>query len=165
VSEHRRICAEDRAELQELIEGTGAFQPHEVDVAMELIDIALTRPDQQDYHPYVLVENGTIVAYACFGRNPMSRITYDLYWIATRTGSTRRGHGRALFAIVEDEIRRQGGRMIVIETSSKEKYRGTNEFYARIGCELAARLPDFYDEGDDMLIYCKRLLRSDAVKL
>ena len=87
----------------------------------------------------------------------MSRSTYDLYWLATRANRMRRGYGRALFARVEEEIKAQGGRQVIIETSSKERYRGTRQFYDHIGCELAARLRDFYDEGDDQLIYCKRL--------
>jgi ribosomal protein S18 acetylase RimI-like enzyme len=157
VTESRRIRAEDRAEVHALLLGTAVFQPHEIAVAMELIDVALTRPEQQDYHPYVLVDDGVIVAYACFGKNPMTRSTYDLYWIATKAGQVRQGHGRALFAAVENEIRKREGRLLIIETSSKETYRGTAEFYARIGCELIARVPDFYDEGDDQLIYCKRL--------
>ena len=154
---HRRILPEDREEILRLLVGTGAFQAHEVDVAMELIDLALTKPEQQDYHPYVLLENGAIVAYACFGKDPMTRFTYDLYWIATRAASARQGFGRELFALVEFEIKSRGGRLLMIETSSKEIYRGTNNFYARVGCAFAARLPDYYDDGDDKLIYCKRL--------
>lgn len=157
MTEHRRIRREDRAEVQALLLGTAAFHAHEVDVAMELIDIALTNPEQQDYHPYVLLDDGVIVAYACFGKNPMTRSTYDLYWIATKAAQMRHGHGRTLFAVVESEIKNRGGRLLIIETSSKETYRGTADFYARIGCELTARVPDFYDEGDDQLIYCKRL--------
>jgi len=37
--------------------GTAAFKPFEVDVAMELVDAALTQKEQDDYHPYVLVED------------------------------------------------------------------------------------------------------------
>ena len=155
--EHRRIQSADREEIRQLLVDTDAFQPHELDVAMELVDIALTQPGQADYHPYVLLEDGIIVAYACFGKNPMTRFTYDLYWIATRTTNIRQGCGRELFAVVENEIKSRGGRLLVIETSSKEKYRGTHDFYLRIGCEFAARLRDFYDEGDDKLIYYKRL--------
>ena len=154
---HRRIQPGDREAIRELLIGTAAFQPHEVDVAMELIDIALTKPEQEDYHPYVLLDDGVIVAYACFGKNPMTRSTYDLYWLATGATKMRQGYGRELFAVVEHEIESRGGRLLIIETSSKEKYRGTHDFYLRIGCELAARVRDFYDEGDDQLIYCKRI--------
>ena len=155
--EYRRIRENDREEIHELLVGTRAFQKHEVEVALELIDIALTKPEQQDYHPYVLLDTGMLVAYACFGRNPMTRATYDLYWIATKAGQTRKGYGRELFAFVEQDVKARGGRLLMVETSSKEQHRGSHAFYVGIGCELAARLPDFYDEGDDMLIYSKRL--------
>jgi GNAT superfamily N-acetyltransferase len=157
VSTIRSIVACDRQPVLDLLKGTGAFQAHELDVAMELVDVALTKPGQDDYHPYVLEQGEVLMAYACFGRNPMTRFTYDLYWLATRADQMRRGYARALFAFVEEEIRRRGGRLLVIETSSKESYGGSREFYSRIGCEFAASLPDFYDVGDDRVIYFKRL--------
>jgi GNAT superfamily N-acetyltransferase len=157
LSAARWIVTADRGAILELLTGTGAFQPHELDVAMELVDTALTRPEQRDYQPYVLDDGGIIVAYACFGKNPMTRSTYDLYWIATRSDRMRHGYGQALFRFVEDKVRTQGGRLLVIETSSKEAYAGSRNFYSRVGCELAARLPDFYDVGDDRVIYFKRL--------
>lgn len=154
----RRIGPGDRDAIRALVAGTGAFKPFEVDVAMELVDAALARPDQDDYHPYVLVEDdGTVVSYACFGKNPMTRATWDLYWIATRTDRQGKGYGRGIFSFVEEEVRRRGGKLLVIETSSKESYGETRVFYDRIGLTLAARLPDYYDEGDDKLVYLRRL--------
>lgn len=155
----RPIEAKDRGAIRELIDGTGAFKPHEVDVAMELVDIALTRPGQEDYRPFVLVEDeGTVAAYACFGKNPMTEATFDLYWLATRADRMGKGYGRKIVAFVEGEARRLGGRLLVIETSSKESYGTTREFYLKIGCTLAAQLPGYYAEGDDKLIYLKKLL-------
>lgn len=153
----RRITTADRQAILELLASTEAFQPHELDVAMELVDTALNKPDQQDYLPYVLDTGGAIAAYACFGRNPMTRFTYDLYWLATRADQMRQGYGRAMFDFVEREIRTRGGRLLVIETSSKASYAGSRAFYLRVGCEFAASLPDFYDVGDDRVIYYKRL--------
>jgi ribosomal protein S18 acetylase RimI-like enzyme len=153
----RQLQTQDRSAVLELLSGTGAFAPHELNVAMELVDTALTKPDQQDYCPYVLEVGPELVAYVCFGKNPMTRATYDLYWIATRACQSRRGYGKAMFAFVENEIRARGGRLLVIETSSKEAYAGSRAFYLHVGCELAGRLPVFYDEGDDKLIYIKRL--------
>jgi len=154
----RSIEAGDREAVRGLIDGTGVFQPHEVDVAMELVEIALTRFDQDDYHPFVLEEkDGTVAAYACFGKNPMTKATFDLYWLATRADRMGKGYGRRIVAFVEEEVKRRGGRLLVIETSSKESYGTTREFYTKIGCTLAATLPDYYDEGDDKLIYLKKI--------
>ncbi len=154
----RTIEAGDRESIRDLIAGTRAFKEHEIEVAMELVDVALNRPGQDDYHPYVLTEeDGTVVAYACFGKNPMTKFTFDLYWLATRADRMGKGYGRKIVAFVEEEVRRRGGRLLVIETSSKESYGGTREFYLKIGCTLAAQIPDYYDEGDDKLIYLIRL--------
>lgn len=154
----RRIEPGDREAIRELIAGTGAFKPFEVDVAMELVDVALTQKGQDDYHPYVLVEDDdTVVAYACFGKNSMTTGTFDLYWIATRTDRMGKGYGRAILSFVEEEVRRRGGYLLVIETSSQESYGSTRQFYDKVGCTLAAQLPDYYAEGDDKLIYLKRV--------
>jgi len=154
----RSIEAKDREAVRNLIDGTAVFKPHEVDVAMELVDISLTRPDQDDYHPFVLEEDdGTVAAYACFGRNPMTKATFDLYWLATRADRMGKGYGRKIVSFVEEEVKKHGGKLLVIETSSKESYGSTREFYIKIGCTLAAQLPDYYDEGDDKLIYLKRI--------
>jgi len=158
VTRVRPIEAGDREAIRALVAGTGAFKPHEVDVAMELVEIALTQKGQDDYHPYVLAEgDGTVVAYACFGKNPMTKATFDLYWIATRADRMGKGYGRAILSFVEEEVRRRGGRLLVIETSSQESYGTQRLFYEKTGCTLAAQLPDYYDEGDDKLIYLKRI--------
>ncbi len=154
----RSIRPEDREAVRSLIEGTGAFKPNELDVAMELVDIALSKPGQDDYHPFVLEEDdGTVVSYACFGKNPITKSTFDLYWLATRADRMGKGYGRKIVAFVEEEVRRLGGKLLVIETSSKESYGPTQEFYRKIGCTLAATLPGYYDEGDDKLIYLKKI--------
>lgn len=153
----RPIRPSDRAPVLSLLEGTGAFQPHEIQVAMELVDVALTKPEQGDYLPFVMDQDGAVLAYACFGKNPMTQFAFDLYWLATHREHMRQGHGLALVQFVEAEVRRRGGRLLVIETSSKGSYAGSRDFYVRLGCELAGVLPDFYDVGDDRVIYFKRL--------
>jgi len=158
VTRIRPIEPGDREAIRELIAGTDAFKPFEVDVAMELVDVALTQKGQDDYHPYVLVEDdGMVVAYACFGKNAMTTGTFDLYWIATRTDRMGKGYGRAILSFVEEEVRRRKGYLLVIETSSQESYGSTRQFYDKVGCTLAAQLPDYYAKGDDKLIYLKRV--------
>jgi len=69
------------------------------------------------------------------------------------------GYGRALMAYVEDRVREENGRLLLLETSSKESYGDTVRFYRRLGYEEASRIRDFYDVGDDMLVFAKRLSR------
>ena len=60
-------------------------------------------------------------------------------------------------AETEKMIKNLHGKSIYIETSSKEKYLPTQKFYEKCNCELIARITDFYDEGDDKLLYKKTI--------
>lgn len=54
-------------------------------------------------------------------------------------------------------VRENMGRLIAIETSSKDKYAPTRHFYQRLGYLENARIRDFYRSSDDLRIYCKYL--------
>ena len=85
--------------------------------------------------------------------------TFDLYWIATHPDAQGLGFGRALMMFVEDRVREEKGRLLILETSSKESYGDTVRFYHRMGYEQASQIRDFYDVGDDKLTFVKRLSR------
>jgi ribosomal protein S18 acetylase RimI-like enzyme len=58
---------------------------------------------------------------------------------------------------VENRVKENRGRLLVVETSAKASYAGTVEFYRRLGYEETSCIKDFYDVGDDRLIFVKRL--------
>jgi ribosomal protein S18 acetylase RimI-like enzyme len=80
-----------------------------------------------------------------------------LYWIVVDPAVQKKGIGRYLLKYVEREVKKQGGRMLLIETSSQESYGATIRFYERSGYHLAARIKDFYRIGDDKLVFSKVL--------
>ncbi len=150
----------DRPAVVEIVTAVGNFNPVEIDVALELIDIYLNNKDQKDYHVVVAADPAArVLGYTCWGPVPLAKGTYDLYWIATRPDAQGQGIGRMLMTYVEDRVRREKGRLLVLETSSKESYGSTVRFYRRLGYEEASRIRDYYDVGDDMLVFVKRLSR------
>lgn len=154
----RPMVRADRAALEALIASVENFNPAERECALELVDIYLDHEDQKDYAFAVAADDAArVCAYACWGPVPLTRGTFDLYWIATHPSARGRGCGRTLMAHVEDLVRQQGGRLLVAETSAKESYRNTIKFYQRLNFQEASRIRDFYDVGDDRLIFIKRL--------
>jgi len=148
----------DRAIIAGLIVSVENFNQAERDCALELVDIYLHDQNQSDYSVVVAVDAASSVqGYACWGPVPLTRGTYDLYWIATHPASRGLGFGRALLEYVEAAARTHHGRILAIETSSKDSYGNTVDFYRRLGYEETARISDFYDVGDDKLIFVKRL--------
>jgi len=154
----RPMASSDRAAIASLIVSVENFNKSEVDCALELVDIYLHDNSQSDYRVIVAEDSASRVhAYACWGPVPLTRGTYDLYWIATHPEARGRGFGHALMAYVEEKVLENRGRLLVVETSAKSSYAGTVEFYRRLGYEETSHIRDFYDVGDDRLIFMKRL--------
>ncbi len=146
----------DRTPILEILHRTAMFTPEEIEVARELIDAWLYHPEQKDYILYTAEAEGTVRGYVCYGPTPATEGTYDLYWIAVDPLYQRAGIGKQLLLFIEEVVRKAQGRLIIIETSSQDKYNPTRSFYERNGYILEARIRDFYRRGDDRLIYVKR---------
>jgi len=153
----RMMTGSDRPAVMNLIEATGFFRLEEISVAEELIDIYLERPEQGDYGIVVVEdEAGRVAGYMTYGPTPLAVGTYDLYWMAVDPKSQGRGYGRLLVEWLEALVREEGGRLLIIETSSTPKYEPTRRFYLGLKYTEIARIPDYYQPGDDRVIYIKR---------
>jgi ribosomal protein S18 acetylase RimI-like enzyme len=135
------------------------FSQRECSVALELVEEGLARPDDEDAYQLVVCEDeGEVLGYVCFGTIPLTEGSFDLYWIVVHPKAQGRGIGRALMQHCEAAIARQGGRLVVVETSSRRDYDKTRRFYATtMGYDCAARFADFYAPGDDKMIFLKYL--------
>jgi len=154
----RKMLSKDRESIYEMLQQTDMFTSSEIEVAMELVDVFLFNKDQKDYLISVAeVENGDTVGYVCYGPTPATEGTFDLYWIVVSPVFQNKGVGKQLLKYVENEILDQRGRLIVIETSSQEKYLPTREFYLRNNYQITAQIKDFYRPGDDRVIFVKSL--------
>jgi ribosomal protein S18 acetylase RimI-like enzyme len=144
-----------RARLEALVAGTKVFRPSEVAIAVELLDRAAAGDD--DYRFVGAFDGDDLVGYACWGPTPGTEGTFDLYWIAVDTTRQGGGVGSDLLAHVERTLQAGGGRLIVVETSSRADYAPTRAFYERRGYTRAATLPGYYAPGDNLVIYLKEL--------
>jgi ribosomal protein S18 acetylase RimI-like enzyme len=155
----RPMARSDKSVVMELIEATDFFRPEEVHVAEELIDVYLNHPDQKDYDVVVIESDEHEVAgYLTWGETAMTVGTYDLYWMAVSPRHQGKGYGRKLVEWLEARVKEIGGRLILIETSSTPKYEPTRRFYSGLNYREIARIPDYYQDGDDRVIYIKRLM-------
>lgn len=144
-----------RARIERLTRETGLFRETEVATAVELLDEHLA--GDEDYRFVGAFAGDELAGYACWGSTPGTVGTSDLYWIVVDRSSQGRGIGTQLLAHVESTLRADGGRMVVVETSSREDYAPTRRFYEARGYTRAAVLPGYYAPGDDLVIYLKDL--------
>lgn len=155
----RKLRFEDRQSLSSILHRTEQFRENEVDVALELIDCALSDEDQQDYHVYIYEENQTVCGYFCIGLRPLTDGVYDLYWIVVSPEKQNSGIGTCLIKEAENFVRSRDGRWLLIETSSKDDYSSTRKFYLKNGFEEIVRIKDFYSLGDALVTYGKYFMQ------
>ena len=136
---------------------TGVFKPHEI-VALDEVLIDYHATNKRLGHQSVTFEEGKeILGFAYYAPAAMTDRTWYLYWIAVTKHTQARGIGGTLLRHVEDDIREQRGRILLIETSSLPYYDLTRKFYVKHGYEQAAMIADFYADGDDLVVFRKRI--------
>ena len=143
--------------VMEIVNSTKFFYDHEVEVAVELISERLSKGESSGYYFVFAEVDGVTAAYSCFGPIPMSKISFDLYWIVTHNDFRGKGIGRKLLDETCNQARNMGCSILIAETSGLEHYFSTRAFYDSNKFTLEARLKDFYDNGDDKLFYTKRI--------
>jgi ribosomal protein S18 acetylase RimI-like enzyme len=148
----------DIESVRNMVAGTGFFNHDEIEIAAELVAERLEKGAESGYDFIFLEIDGVVVAYSCYGRIPLTKNSFDLYWIVTDTVYRNKGLGRKLLLETEREILLDGGITVYAETSSRDQYIPTRKFYESNGYTLKARFEDYYEEGDDLVFYVKRLV-------
>ena len=149
---------EDGPQIHAIDANTSVFTQEEVECVDELWEECQTQgPERSGYYFLVDKEGDRVLGYACYGPRALTDRTYDLYWIAVDPATRGGGVGKRLLAATEEAIRKLGGRLLIVETSGLPKYEPTRGFYRATGYLLEGTLKDFYKDGDDLVIFTKRL--------
>lgn len=158
--QQRPLLPADRLRVEEMTRGSPLFRAGEVGVALEVFDAATGngRRRDPDYETLGAEANGVLVGWICWGPTPCTAGTFDLYWIVVDSGWQGRGIGGAL--VVEMERRLAGrARLITVETAGRADYAPTRGFYAARGYRVESTIADYYEPGDDLVTYVKRMSR------
>ncbi len=154
--EIRPLMPDDREKIARLLRQRGIFNVKEVQVALDIIDETLHRPEKEDYQVFCAVNGSdSLAGYVCFGPIPMTEASYDLYWIVVGKRFLRKGLGGKLLGFMEGTVKREGARRIYVETSSTPPYEPARCFYKKHDYQAVCTLRDFYREGDHRIIFMK----------
>ena len=153
----RPMVQKDRQAIMVVLKIIPEFKPEEVTVAEEVIDSYLGDPVHSGYYVSVAEAGPAVAGYICYGPTPLTEGTWDIYWLAVSPKKQGNGIGSALMQSAEQDIRKAGGRLALIETSGTPAYEKTRRFHKRLGYEIIGVIPDFYQPADDKIIMQKRL--------
>lgn len=152
------ITPADRPSLERILSSSGYFYDYEVGMALSLADETCDKGEEKaGYYWIRLIEDDEVIGFTCFGPNPSSIHSWDLYWIAVHEEHRKKHYGYVLLKASEERISVLGGGIVWIETSGRPLYEPTRHFYQKNEYELEATLREFYGPGDDKLVYRRKL--------
>lgn len=121
---------------------------------------AMTEPylsGKEPHHWLLACAEEQVLGFAYAEPERMTDGTFNLLAIAVDPKLQCRGVGAALVEGLEQRLRDRGGRVLIVETSSLQEFAGAREFYRRRSFHEEARVRDFYAQGEDKIIFWKRL--------
>lgn len=104
---------------------------------------------------WLVVEGGMGLAYAAPER--LADGTRNLLLLAVDPTRQGQGLGRRLVLAVEAALGEKGARLLLVETSGVPEFAGQRRFYRKLGFRREARIRDYYQAGDDKVVFVKPL--------
>ena len=151
----RTLAPADVPALKGVIDATGLFPSEMLNDMLaghlegtEAEAIWLTATDGRDEEPFAL-------AYCA--PEQMTSGTWNLLLIAVHPDRQGRGHGAALTTHIEQLLAARGERVLLVETSALPAFARTRAFYAYCGYDEEARIREFYQAGEDKIVFRKAL--------
>jgi ribosomal protein S18 acetylase RimI-like enzyme len=160
--EIRPTVLDDADSISCIVTQGGVFSDEEAHEVRALLDYYFEDTGQDEFLFLTAADAERVVGFACYGRIPLTKHNYELNWIATDKHALRAGAGSALLRAVEDIAREHGGRYLNLETSTTAPYAPARAFYERHGYHIVTRIPDYYDDGDELVMYRKSLVVSHS---
>lgn len=145
----------DLKDIRELLLSSGFFYEYEIEAAEDFLKYNLEDGEESGVHYFIAEENNKMIGFICFGFDVCTVHTYLLYWMAVHNDCRGTGIGKVLLRKFEDYVVEHGGKKIVGETSGRELYKPTRDFYVKNGYKLAAEIPDYYSVGDSRVTIVK----------
>ena len=149
----RRVTAADLEDLKGVLDSSELFPSEMLD---DMIHDFLNNEDTTDIW-LTTTQAGKPVSIAYCAPERMTEGTYNLYAIAVHKSEQGKGIGGRMMTYLEDLLREQGHRILLVETSGLEEYALTRKFY--VGCDYTqeAVIRDFYEAGEDKVVFWKKL--------
>lgn len=149
----RAVTKADTEALKQVVDSSGLFPSEYLD---EMMSDYFNNPDTQDiWFAYIDGNIPTAIGYCV--PEKLTEGTYNLLAIGVLQQSQRKGIASEMMSYIEQLLRQKDGRLLIVETSSDDAQTGARNFYKKIGYTRAAVIKDFWKEGEDKIVFWKKL--------
>jgi len=139
--------------LKKVVDSSGLFPSEYVD---EMISDYLNNADTQDIW-FTYIDHNTPTAFGYCVPVKFTNGTYNLLAIGVSQDSQRNGVATKMISYIEQQLKQNDGRILIVETSSDDAQIGARKFYQKIGYTQMAVIKDFWNDGEDKIVFWKKL--------
>lgn len=149
----RKVQASDIKGLKEVLDSSELFPSEYLD---DMISGYFNNPETEEIW-FTYLENEIPIGLGYSAPEKLTNGTYNLYAIAVKKELQGKSIGKQMMNFLEQHLIKIGKRILIVETSSLAEYSLTRKFYNQLGYKHEATIKDFWDEGDDKVIFWKKL--------
>ena len=151
--EIRMIAQNDISDLKRVLDTIELFPSEMLE---EMISEYLKNPNSEEVW-FTEIKHGKAISIGFCAPEKLAEGTYNLYAIGVRSDFQSQGTGRRMMTFIEKHLRANGHRILIVETSGIDDFELTRKFYEKLGYHREAVIRDFWKDGDDKVIFWKRL--------
>lgn len=149
----RPVLKSDIDGLKKVVDSSKLFPSEYLD---EMISDYLNNPETQDIWFTNIYDNTPTAIGYCIPEK-LTNGTYNLLAIAVSQDSQRSGVATEMMDYIERHLKQKNGRILIVETSNDDAQIGARKFYNKIGYTQMAVIKDFWNDGEDKIIFWKKL--------
>lgn len=120
-----------------------------------MISDYLNNQNSKDF--WLTYQDSQPVAIAYCAPEKMTQGTCNLLLIAVHPDYQGKGYGTSILHYIEQLLAERGERLLLVETSSLDNFERSRAFYLKCGYETEARIREFYQSGEDKIVFRKLL--------
>ncbi|RNC87864.1 MAG: N-acetyltransferase [Winogradskyella sp.] len=149
----RKIEKGDITELKKVLDSSELFPSYLLD---DMISDYLNNKNSTDIW-FTTIRHGKPISIVYCAPERLTNGTYNLYAIAVHKDQQGNGVGKKMMEYIENTLRENGNRILIVETSGKAEFELTRDFYIKCNYIKQAVIPEFYEEDDDKVVFWKKL--------
>ena len=149
----RAVSQTDINELKIVVDSSNLFPS---DYLEEMISNYFNNSDSEELW-FTYIENKVPAAIGYCVPEKFTEGTYNLLAIGVLKALQGKGIASEMMNYIETVLKQKGARVLIIETSSDDAQIGARKFYEKLGYTQEAVIRDFWKDGEDKLVFWKKL--------
>ncbi len=153
MQEIRNVIKADIPSIKNILDTIELFPSEMLE---DMMSNYFNNPETEDIW-FTSIEDDEPIAFGFCAPEKLTDGTYNLYAIGIRADIQGKGIGKSMMAYIEQELKQKGHRILIVETSGTDDFEPTRKFYENLNFTKEAVIRDYWEEGDDKVIYWKKL--------